>query len=411
MAIRWVRRVFHAGWERNVVVTGVSQFFSIMGFAFALPFAPFYMQEQLGVTDPARLKFWVAMFGAATPLSLAVFSPLWGHLADRYSRRLMLLRANFAGAAVILLMGLVRSVEALCVLRLLQGMFTGTMTAAQTMVSVQAPAHRSGQALGALTAAVFSGSLTGAFVGGVVADGLGYRAAFLVGGAFLLASGLLVALWTTEDAPGAPRAEDGRTAEGRLAGQGILPVLLLFGLLSFVRQFDVSFLPLLVQEIHGGLAGAAIRTGALNAAGGIAGLLAALVVGRVADRSTPARLALLLTLGAGLLMAPQAWTRTFVFLFPVRFAMVFCTGALDPVMQIWLTRITPVRRRGAVFGWAGTMRSIGWFMAPLGSGLVAAHYGIRGIFVAGGLLFMLVLPAIRWAERSRPEPTEPRPTT
>lgn len=395
------------------MVTGVSQFFSIMGFAFALPFAPYYMQEQLGVTDPARLKFWVAIFGAATPLSLALFSPLWGHLADRYSRRLMLLRANFAGAAVIMLMGLARSVEALVVLRLLQGMFTGTMTAAQTMVSVQAPPHRSGQALGALTAAVFSGSLTGAFAGGLVADLLGYRVAFLVGGGFLLVSALLVTAWTTEDER-TPEPVAHRES-GRAAGlSGVGPLLLLFGLLSFVRQFDVSFLPLLVQDIHGRLEGASIRTGALNAAGGIAGLLAALVVGRVADRSTPARLAMLLTLGAGLLMAPQALTRTFALLFPVRFFMVFCTGALDPVMQIWLTRITPVQRRGAVFGWAGTMRSVGWFLAPLGSGVVAAHHGIRSIFLAGGLLFLLVLPMIRWAERARrgpAAPTGPRPTT
>lgn len=382
-----------------MVVTGVSQFFSIMGFAFALPFAPYYMQE-LGITDPVQLKFWVAMFGAATPLSLAVFSPLWGHLADRYSRRMMLLRANLAGAVVIALMGAVSRVEMLVLLRLLQGMFTGTMTAAQTMVAVQAPSHRSGQALGALTAAVFSGSLTGAFAGGIVADLLGYRIAFLVGGGFLLIAALLVAGWTTEEERGAEPASAAPAASlPRREASVILPVLMLFGLLSFVRQFDVSFLPLLVQEIHGGLAGASIRTGALNAAGGIAGMLAALVLGRMADRRSPARMVIALAIGAGLLMAPQAWAGSFGLLFPVRFLMVFCTGGMDPVMQIWLTRITPVQRRGSVFGWAGTMRSLGWFLAPLGSGLVAAHFGIRSIFVVGALLFLLVLPVLRWTER------------
>jgi MFS family permease len=28
-------------------------------------------------------------------------------------------------------------------------------------------------------------------------------------------------------------------------------------------------------------------------------------------------------------------------LFPVRFALSFCAGGLDPVFQVWLSRITP----------------------------------------------------------------------
>jgi MFS family permease len=71
-----------------------------------LPFGPYYIQE-LGVHDPAKIKFWVALFGAGPPLSFAIFSPIWGTLADRYGRRLMLLRANFGGMVILGLMGTV----------------------------------------------------------------------------------------------------------------------------------------------------------------------------------------------------------------------------------------------------------------------------------------------------------------
>jgi len=92
-------------WKTNLVVIWISQLLSIAGFFFALPFGPYYIQE-LGVHDPAKIKFWVALFGAGPPLSLAVFSPIWGTLADRYGRRLMLLRANLGGAIILSLMGI-----------------------------------------------------------------------------------------------------------------------------------------------------------------------------------------------------------------------------------------------------------------------------------------------------------------
>ena len=114
-------------WKTNLIVIWISQLLSVAGFFFALPFGPYYIQE-LGVHDPARIKFWVALFGAAPPLSLAVFSPFWGTLADRYGRRLMLLRANFGGMIILWLMGTVQSVEVLILLRLAQGAMAPSRT-------------------------------------------------------------------------------------------------------------------------------------------------------------------------------------------------------------------------------------------------------------------------------------------
>lgn len=70
-------------WKTNFAVIWFSQLLSIAGFPFALPFGPYYIQE-LRVHDPSRIEFWVAFFGAAPPLSLSIFSPFWGMLADRF---------------------------------------------------------------------------------------------------------------------------------------------------------------------------------------------------------------------------------------------------------------------------------------------------------------------------------------
>lgn len=383
-----------APWRRTLLFVWVSQFCSSAGFSFALPFAPFYIQE-LGVTDPTRLKYWVAFFVSATPLSLAIFSPIWGALADRYGRRIMLLRATFAGSVVLALMGMVRSVEALILLRLCQGVFTGTMTAAQAMVAGHTPEHRSGLALGTLSAAVFSGAMLGAAAGGWFAARFGYRATFGAAGIILLASGLLVAAGTRETAG---RAAEGPAPAPRPAdpppGGGAWPILLLIFFVAAVRQFDVAFLPLLVQEIHGSLDGVSSRAGLLYAAGGVAGLLAGLSLGRIGDRVSPVRIGFFAAIGAAVCTMPQSLVGTFPLLLGARFGTMFCAGGLDPAFQIWLAKMTPEKRRGFIFGWAGTARSVGWVISPLVAALFAARFGVRCVLFTAGLLYLLLIPAV-----------------
>jgi len=390
-------------WKQNFAAIWLAQFLSIMGFTFCLPFAPYYLQE-LGITDPVKLKLWVALFAAATPAGLAIFSPIWGAMADRFGRRPMMLRANVAGAVVLTLMGHVHSALMLVGLRLLQGMVTGTLTAAQTMVASLAPADRSGLALGTLSAAMFSGSMAGASLGGLFASHFGYARTFQAAGGILLLSSLIILLATEEqfERPAPAPGEDARWIRFRMPRLGhAWPLLFLILTMATARQFDMAFLPLLTQEIHGGLEGVSVWTGGLFAVGGLAGLLAGITLGRLADRASPQRIGMLSSAAAGAAMLVQGLSYTFALLFPARFAVMFAAGGLDPVLQSWLARITPPQRRGFVFGWAATARSAGWILAPLLSGVIASAFGLRAIFLAGALLFLaliFLIPRIRTSD-------------
>lgn len=389
-------------WQRTYIFIWIAQFMSIFGFAFALPFAPYYIQE-LGVSDPKEVKVWVSLFAAATPLSLAIFSPLWGAAADRFGYRLMMLRANFSAVGVLALMGLVRSVEALIILRLLQGALTGTLTAAQIMVAAYAPTERSGRALGALSAAVFSGAMTGAALGGLMSAYIGYRGVFFIAAALLFLSGLCI-LFGTRSVKENPRAEPADSvsppaSSSRRAFVSALPLLVLIVVVSYVRQFDMAMMPLLVQEIHGTLEGASIRTGALLAVSSIAGLLSGVVLGRLADRIHPSRIGIYSALCAAFAMIPQGLAAAVWILFPARFAMMFCTGGLEATSQIWLAKTTPQQHKGILFGWASTARAIGWVLAPLSSGAIAAAYGIRPVYFVSAFLFVVLIPLILYTAR------------
>jgi DHA1 family multidrug resistance protein-like MFS transporter len=290
----------------------------------------------------------------------------------------------------------------LVLLRLFQGMFTGTVSASQVLIASQAPPHRSGLALGGLSSAVYTGAMAGVFMGGLYADLFGYRSAFIAAGCMPLLAGSLILFGVKEVfTPPEPRGwlapAQVREAWGHVSA--VMPLLAIIGCIALVRQFDMAMFPLLIQDIHGSLDGVSVWTGILGAVAGVAGLLSGILMGRWADRLSIPALGRVSALGAGLSMLPQGLARSFVLLFPARFSMVFFSGGLDPVIQTWLAKVTPPHQQGLLFGWASSVRATGWMLAALLSGAIAATHGIRMVFYLGCGMYLCLLPLIGFAGR------------
>src|SRR3981081_2969534 len=128
-------------WQTSLYVTCVAQATAMLAFGFVLPFLPLYLKE-IGVRPDSAVVFWSGALVTSTGISLAIFSPIWGALADRHGRKLMVLRSMLIGGVIIALMGLVQNVEQFLVLRILQGMFTGTIAAATALVATIGPRDR-----------------------------------------------------------------------------------------------------------------------------------------------------------------------------------------------------------------------------------------------------------------------------
>jgi len=98
------------GWQRNVWALTLCVFIAFVGFQFFNPFLPLYIRE-LGVTDPARIALWSGLIAAVTPAISGLLAPVFGRLADRFGRKLMLIRSLAGFTVIIAIMGLVTSVE------------------------------------------------------------------------------------------------------------------------------------------------------------------------------------------------------------------------------------------------------------------------------------------------------------
>jgi len=331
------------------------------------------------------------------------FSPIWGALGDRYGRKKMLLRSYVGGAVAIGLISIAQDPVTLVFLRVVQGAFCGTMSASQTLLSTQTPREHTGFALGALNSAMFSGTIAGSFAGGYVAEYAGYRPAFLIS-ALCMALAFVAVIFFLREYQHARYASPGPTGlrgvvralrpeTAQIAY--LLPILVIMGLVMFSRSFDNSFVPIFVQKLHGDIRGASRITGALSGLCGLAGVVSGFLLGYLADHYPPGRLAVISAMLSAGFVCCISCIHTIVMLFVLRFAMIFMSSGIDPAMQIWLARKTDESSRGQMFGWASAMRCLGLGLAPLAGGPVAAHLGVRFVFVFSAAFFLLTAFLVR----------------
>ncbi len=377
-------------WQRTLLVMAIAQTFSILGFSFVFPFLPLYVQ-QLGIHGPVQVTFWAAILSASSAITMAFSAPIWGVLADRYGRKIMVVRAAGSAALLIGLMGLANSVYQLLFLRLLQGLLTGTVTASQALVSSQAPRERLGFSLGVMQTAVFVGNSFGPLAGGLVAQTVGFRPSFGVAAAFLLICALLVALFVREEARFAEQQDVPRPKV--LAGMRevlVAPVLLSMIGAIFVVQFATTqvypILPQFVQLLEGPSGHTALATGLILAGAGTAGALSSTIVGWFSDRIGHKSILVTAAVAAACISVPQFFVQTTWQFGLLRVADGFALGAMLPSASAMLARLVPAERRGAAYGLASSANSIGVAAGPLTTAGVVAVSGIRTVFLVAAVL-------------------------
>jgi MFS transporter, DHA1 family, multidrug resistance protein len=363
-------------WRRNLAALWFAQFTAIFGFSFAFPFLPVYLR-QLGVHDTGQLALWSGLAGGASGAALAVMSPLWGVLADRYGRRAMLLRAMVGAGITVGLMGFARGPIDLVLLRLIQGATSGTVPAATALVASGTPRHRVGWALGVLSSAVAAGSALGPLVGGLASAAFGIRSIFL-GGGVLLAIATLPVLVLVREAP-IRRTEEAsepviallrRTAPGAV---GTLAALLVCQ--ALIQLSYNGYQPLVVIRLLAHLSsGIEAVTGLAFAAAGLCAALASIVYASVARRigyKTLGVIAALLLASAQVLVALSPGVVLIVT--GAALAGAFY-GTVGPVISTMIGLETPAVVQARVFGVVGSANAIGFALGPFGGGVLADRY-------------------------------------
>lgn len=380
-------------WKLNLTVLWFGQFLVMAGMTMVVPFLPLYLQE-LGLQDQHTVAVWSGLIFAGNFVTSFLFQPLWGGLADRYGRKIMLLRSGFGMAVVMALMGLAGNAWQLLLLRMLNGTISGFLPAAVSLISTNTPKERMGFAMGTIQSGGVAGSILGPFVGGLMVEWIGYRNIFYVTGLLLFAASLLVLLVVKEkfDKKEAAR-QPKQSLWASFAELRHVPQLPSLYTVTFLIQFSMlstqPLMPLFVQQLHGKGEMLAFYSGLVSSITGFSNMLASPALGKISDRIGPERILGLCLIGSAITTIPQAFVHSIWQLFAVRFFLGLFIGGLIPSVNALIRKYTPGGMESRSYSFNSSSLSLGNMLGPIVGGVTSGFVTIQQIFLmTSGLLLV-----------------------
>jgi DHA1 family multidrug resistance protein-like MFS transporter len=355
----------------------------------------------------------VTYTGLLTSLTWAVgipFLPLWGALADRYSRQPVIVRSFLAFLVAGVLMLVARNIWVFGLGRAIMSFALGNSGLMMTTLAERVPKHRVGLAFAIMNSAAPIGYFAAPLLGGPVVDAWGLPALLWINMA-------LIALVTLALAFGYRDTYRG-TATGSLLGMAAESVVII-GRSPAVRSLFVAlfalflgwqivlpYIPLVVTDIYRGV-DPATAVGIVVASGGLATVIIGPLTGALADRYGRWRL---LFIGSFLsvVLLPLPLLASSVGGLSVTWGLangVF--SALFALSFTVLSESTPEATRGRVMSFAYLPANVS---ATAGSALgsVVAADNVRRVFPVASILTLLGIGVLAWAAKKR-EPSAESP--
>jgi MFS transporter, DHA1 family, multidrug resistance protein len=383
-------------WQQNLFAVTAATFIGFTGFTLVMPFLPLYFR-QLGVTDVGEIALWSGVSLGITPLITAFMAPLWGRLADRVGRKIMIERSLASFIVVMSAMAFVTAPWHVLALRAIQGLFAGYGALALTMAADAAPREKMAFAIGTVQTAQRIGPALGPVIGGMVAALVGLRQAFLVTSIFYVVALALVFVMYKEPAHHT-QADDQRprrvSFRSVLAFENFVLLIVVVFALTFVDRSLGPVLPLYIAEL-----GLPIDDIPL-----VSGVVFSIAAGAGAVGNHLSRIFLGLTSTRGVIAGAAAFGATgmllYVFAGGTALLMVgalilgLALGGASTAAYTAAGAIIPAHSRGAGFGLLSTGSLVGLASSPIICGLLGT-LSLRAVFVLDTVILVLLALVVR----------------
>ncbi len=365
-----------------------------------LAFTPLYLPE-LGVSDQAQILLLVGWITAASNGLGIPFLPFWGALADRYTRKPIIIRSFGVMLVAAMLAYLARSVWVFFIARSITGFALGNSGLMMTTLSERLPEKRQGLGFSIMNSAAPVGAFLGPLTGGWIVDSYGFRTLILVN---LITLALVIALLSRGYQDTYRAQEKGQILRMawdslRIIGRSrrllaLFPALfLLFG--GWMLAF--TYIPLVVGELYTGDDPGTV-IGLVIGASGLTTMILGPILGAVADRFGAWRV---LFIGGALALI--LWPMPLLTSSLVPFAIIWSVlnGVVSAVFALSFTVLSSSaapRVRGRVMSFAYMPVNIG-FMIGAAVGTRITQTSLFNIFPAAALFTAFGLIALTIANR------------
>jgi DHA1 family multidrug resistance protein-like MFS transporter len=228
--------------------------------------------------------------GLIASISFAIgipFLPLWGALADRYSRQPVIVRSFAFFLVAGALMYFSHDVITFAIGRTLMAFALGNTGLMMTTLAERIPANRLGLAYGIMNGAAPLGFFSGVLLGGPIVDHYGFSTLMLIDGGAILLVILALAFGYRDSYQGQPGASVIRMAVDSvvIAWQSAQLRMLFIALFVLFSgwQIVLPYIPLVTTSVYRG-SDPGFAIGLVTGLGGIGGMLIGPLMGSLGDR-------------------------------------------------------------------------------------------------------------------------------
>ena len=376
-------------WRKNLVIAWIGCFFTGASISLVMPFIPVYV-EQLG-TPKDQIELFSGLAISVTAFASAVVAPIWGNLADRKGRKLMMIRA---AAGMTLTMGslaFVPNAYWLLIMRFWNGILSGYIPNATAMIASQAPREKSGWALGTLSTGAIAGNLIGPSMGGALAQWFGMENVFLITGALLMITTVLTIFLVKEDFHPIEKKDLISTKE-IFSKMDHLSILIGLFITTLILQIGITtispILTLYIRELSGSTENILFVSGLIVSIAGVSAVFSSPKLGKLGDMIGNQKVLI-----GGLILAfccylPMAFVTTPLQLGILRFILGFSTGALMPSVNTLISKITPQEGVSRIYSYNQMFSNFGQVLGPMLGSTVAHAYNYSAVFIVTSLFVL-----------------------
>ena len=380
-------------WKRNLLISWIGCFFTGASFSLVMPFIPLYIEELGAPASQVPLLSGLAI--SITALAAAIVAPIWGNLADRKGRRLMMIRAAAGMTVTMGALAFVPNVYWLLVMRFFTGVLSGYIPNATALIAYQAPREKSGWAIGTLATGAIVGNLIGPLMGGILAELLGMKNVFIITGMILFITLLLTIFLVKETFEPVEKKDLMSTKEilGQSTRRSVLFGLFFTSLILQLGMTSISpILTLYIRELSTDTGNVLFLSGLIVSVAGVSAVISSPYLGRLGDRIGNHKILLLGLVFSFCCFIPMGLVTAPWQLGVLRFLLGFSTGALMPSVNTLISKITPPEGVSRIFGYNQMFNNFGQVLGPLVGSAVAQAYSYSAVFfVTAGFVLLNIL--------------------
>jgi MFS family permease len=302
----------------------------------------------------------------------------------------MLIRSGFSLSALYFVTFFVHDPYVFLIVRIFQGLLSGYIPAAIALIATNTPEKQVGYALGVISTAGAAGSVIGPLIGGFVSHLAGNREAFLVSGCVVLIAAFIGIFGAKEMNFNRSAVRSGVLDDLKSATLN-RPFMILLGVTMLVAASVMILEPLLtiyVLQLGGSQSNAALNSGIIFSAVGIATVIAAPLWGKLGQKISYSKTLYIGLLGGGIGSLLQLVTHHLVGFGILRFSYGLFFAAVYPALSALIVKYTDPSFRGRAFSLNQSATQLGTMGGPIIGGFLGGWIGIPLVFAINGLLLV-----------------------